>query len=351
MEVENKVSFRQVVHRTLFWINFLKLKIKLLFFLGITGMTLGLVYSLVSKPKYIAFTSFSLDEEKSSGGLAGYLGMASQLGIDLVGAGGSVFSGDNIMELIKSRMVTERTLLQKVEIGGKKQSLADHYLDLFELRTELEDKGITNLNYDKLESGRLGFLQDSMFGIMHKNIIKSALQVQRVDKKLSVYNIKIQTTNESFSKEFAEKLLEQLTAFYIYTKTQKGMQMVNILEHKADSLKLAYENALYSGAQFNDVNRNISRQIVSINSVKKQTEAQILGNYYAEVVKNLEMTKLTLLKQTPLIQKIDVPKYPLEKVRTRKIVAMAIGGFIFVFFASSYLIIKKIFADILNEKE
>ncbi len=350
MEEVNKVTFKFIFFRLVFWISFLKQRIVLLTIISILGIFFGLIFSLVSKNEYVAFTSFSLDEEKSSTGLAGYLGMANQLGIDLTGAGGNVFSGDNIIELIKSRMVAERTLMQQATIDGKTQSLADHYLDLFEYRQELVKRGIDNLRFTKLDTGRLGFLQDSLFGLIHKNINKSNLLVQRVDKKLSIYHIKFKSRNEGFSKEYSEKLLDQLTAFYVQTKTQKGIQMVNILQHKADSLKAAYESALYSGAQFNDVNRNISRQILSINNVKKQMEIQLLGNYYSEVVKNLEMTKLTLLKQTPLIQRIDVPKYPLEKVRTRKIVAMFIGGFLFLVLTSSYLIFRKMFVDLLNER-
>lgn len=349
MKEENKLTLKQFVLRVIFWVSFFKQKLKLLVIIGLIGALLGLLYSLFTPSKYKAITTFALDEDKNSGSIAGYLGVASQLGVDLGGSGGSVFAGDNIMELLKSRRVIERTLYQRATINGQNKSFADQYIDLFEMREELDEKGCKGLNFNKVETGRLGFLQDSIGGVIYEQITKHVIKVLKLDKKLSIYNIEIITTNEGFSKEFSTQLVDQLMDYYIQTKIQKSMVMVNVLQHKADSLKLAYEAALYNVAQFNDVNRNISRQILSVNSLKKQTEVQILGNYYSEVIKNLEMSKISLLKQTPLIQKIDTPKYPLEIVRIRKIVAMLIGSLLFVTVTSLVLMSRKVYEELMLE--
>ncbi len=65
-----------------------------------------LTYAWSKKPIYKAELSFALQDEKSGGGLDSALGLASQFGIDLDGGGaGGEFSGDNLLELMKSRSI------------------------------------------------------------------------------------------------------------------------------------------------------------------------------------------------------------------------------------------------------
>ena len=65
---------------------------------------------------------FVLEDEKSNGSLGGAIGLASQFGFDLGGNGGGVFSGDNLLELMKSRSIIEKVLLTTVHIKGKKKT-------------------------------------------------------------------------------------------------------------------------------------------------------------------------------------------------------------------------------------
>jgi uncharacterized protein involved in exopolysaccharide biosynthesis len=45
-------------------------------------------------------------------------------------------------------------------------------------------------------------------------------------------------------------------------------------------------------------------------------------------VKNLELSKMSLLKETPLIQVIDQPVYPLEEIKFGKLKGLVLGGFL-----------------------
>ncbi|MDD3196201.1 MAG: hypothetical protein PHU68_10455 [Paludibacter sp.] len=49
---------------------------------------------------------------------------------------------------------------------------------------------------------------------------------------------------------------------------------------------------------------------------------------YGEVLKNLETLKLDLARETPLVQIIDTPRYPLKKDKLGKIKGIALGGFL-----------------------
>ena len=84
----------------------------LLVLVGLVGGLLGLTYSLWRHTKYQAEITFLVEENKAGGGLLSSLG--SQIGIDvssMAGAGNSVISGDNMLELLKSKSMMQECLL------------------------------------------------------------------------------------------------------------------------------------------------------------------------------------------------------------------------------------------------
>ncbi len=64
-------------------------------------------------------------------------------------------------------------------------------------------------------------------------------------------------------------------------------------------------------------------------------------------MKNLELSKITLRKETPLIQVIDQPVFPLEKQSFGKAKGIMIGGILFGFVIIGYLLIARFLKSIL----
>ncbi|NCA31125.1 MAG: hypothetical protein EBS93_10480, partial [Chitinophagia bacterium] len=65
----------------------------------------------------------------------------------------------------------------------------------------------------------------------------------------------------------------------------------------------------------------------------------VSSTLYAEVVKNLETLKLSLINQTPVIQVLDTPKFPLFDQRTPARYFLLIGfaaGIVLSFFYALY---------------
>jgi uncharacterized protein involved in exopolysaccharide biosynthesis len=58
-------------------------------------------------------------------------------------------------------------------------------------------------------------------------------------------------------------------------------------------------------------------------------------------VKQTELAKVTLRKETPLIQIIDKPILPLKKEKIGMLKAIVYGGILFGFLTILYLIFKK----------
>ena len=49
-------------------------------------------------------------------------------------------SGSNLIELMKSRKIVEKALLNPITVNGKTQSLADYYLDINEVKKGWDEK-------------------------------------------------------------------------------------------------------------------------------------------------------------------------------------------------------------------
>ncbi len=68
------------------------------------------------------------------------------------------------------------------------------------------------------------------------------------------------------------------------------------------------------------------------------------GRYTAihtELVKNLEVARISLRLEAPLIQIIDVPIFPLEKKKVSRLKGLLLGGFLFGKLTLLYLIVFK----------
>ncbi|GAB1415662.1 hypothetical protein MASR2M117_10680 [Paludibacter sp.] len=299
---------------------------------GFSGALIGLGLSFIVKPKYTATVSFALIEGGSSG--SGLASLASSFGFGgLFGGSGDVFTGDNLLEIIKSRHAIEKTLLTNIEYDDKKMSMADAYLKIYKLDKALikkNPKTITDLVFP-INQKREDFsrLQDSVLFVLYDNFIKSKkLTVIRKEKKISMVSANFTSLNEEFSKIFIERLIQQTVKFYTETRTAQSRSNIDMMQHTADSIKGLYEDALYGGAAIPQLNINMAIQTAAVPRIKQENDAMLYGTVYAEVLKNLETLKLDLARETPIIQIIDSPRFPLRKEKLGKAKGIVFGGFI-----------------------
>lgn len=286
------------------------------------GAGLGGVYAYFKKPIYTATTSFVLEESGSGGGLGNLGGLASMVGID-VGGGGGIFQGDNILELYKSRKMIEKALLSTVDYKGKSQLLIDRYIEFSGLRKNwIDNPKLANLSFEPKITGNLKSqdpitmrLQDSILGAIVNDIKKNSLSVIKADKKLSIIRANVKSKDEFFSKAFNDQIVKNVNDFYVQTKTKKSLENIVILQQKTDSVRAIMTGAIFRSASTLDAtpNLNPTRQVLRAPVQGSQFTAETNKTILAELVKNLELSKISLRKETPLIQVIDVPIFPLEK--------------------------------------
>jgi hypothetical protein len=273
--------------------------------------------------------SFALEDEKS-GGLGGALGLASSFGLDLGGSGGSIFAGSNLTELFKSRSMVEQTLLTPVTYEGKTISLAEMYIQNNEWRDGWKDKPNFATIAFLPNAGRRSYTraQDSILGVMYSSLSTNGLTVGQKDKKVAIISIDVVSTNELFAKYFTEALVKEVSDFYIETKSKKSRENMLILERQTDSIRRALNGAITGVAVANDNTfaLNPAMNVRRAPSARRQVDVQANTAILTELVKQTEMAKVTLRKETPLIQVIDKPILPLHKERFGKAKGIVLGG-------------------------
>jgi hypothetical protein len=346
---EDEISLKELILKLKEWYLYLLSKWKTILIAGILGGALGLAYAFMKKPVYTATTTFVLEEGDSKGGLGAYAGLASMVGIDLGGGGGGVFEGDNILELYKSRRMVQKTLLSQDTFEGKKELLIHRYIAFNKLREKWEDElELKDISFN-IDINRFTLKHDSLINLFYTSIIEDHLAVSKPDKKLSIIKVEFKSKDELFAKSFTENIVFNVNDFYVKTKTKKSAENLNILQQQADSVKRVLNASIGGVAAAIDANPNSNPafQSLRVGSQRKQVDVQASAAVYQEIVKNLELAKVTFRKDKPLIQVIDEPVLPLLNNRIKEIKGIFLGGIIFIFMAIILLLINKLYKNIL----
>ena len=353
METPNdEITLKELLLKAKEWYVFLFSKWKTIVLAGIIGALLGLGYSFTKKPVYTATLTYALEDGKASGGGIGNL--ASSFGVDLGGSGGNngAFSGANLMELFKSRTMVEKTLLSPVTFNNTTISLAEMYIQEKKWRkTWNEKQKFKNLqffpNADKTKFTRV---QDSIFGVIYNDLSNSALTVEQKDKKIAIGTITFKGTNEYFAQQFTLALTQTVTNFYIETKSKRAKENMDILVRQTDSIRGELNGAITGVAVANDntFGLNPALNVKRVPSARRQVDVQANTAILTEIVKQAELAKVTLRKETPLIQVIDQPILPLQKVKFGKAKGIVLGGILGGFLVVLGLIMRRIFKEIVG---
>ena len=341
-----EITLKQIVHKTRSWTKYLLSKWIIICIVGVTGGIVGFLYASFSKPTYSASVSFILSNSSSSSN--SIAGLVSQFGIDLSNTNNDAFSGDNIISLMSSRAMVQNALLQK----PANETLLNIICRELQLNEGWQKKERTKNAFPfPPEKSQMTPVQDSLFREVYKSVIEDLLTVSKPDQNQSVYTVTTTSTNETFSFYLTKYLVNVTSAFYIDTKTSLAKKNLTMLQHEADSLRNLLGGAIVSSASATDqtFNLNPAYQVKRAASQQSQARATVLGTAYGEIVKDIEIAKVTLLKETPLYQIIDEPVLPLEMEKKSRLEWLLIGGFLGGVIIIAFLTIKKVIGYLLQD--
>ncbi len=330
---DDEISLKDLLLKLKEWTAYLLSKWMVIVVISIIGAGIGLIYAIYDKPIYTATLSFVLEDEKSGGGgLSGALGLASQFGIDMGGSAGGIFSGANLLELFKSRRMVEQTLLNPVTVEGKTISFAEWYIQNAQWRKDWAKKeGYQNIQFlPNADRASFTRVQDSIMGMMYEDLAKNGLTVTQKDKKISIISVEVKSIDELFAQYFTEALAKEVSEFYVLTKSKKANMNMAILERQTDSIRGELNGAITGVAVANDntFGLNPALNVQRVPSARRQVDVQANTAILTVLVQQTEMAKVTLRKETPLIQVIDRPILPLKKEKFGKTKGILLGGFL-----------------------
>ena len=278
----------------------------------VTGC-IGLGYAYFEKDKFKAEATFIVEEK--SGSKSGLGALASQVGFDLgslTGGSAGLFEGDNILDIMQSRLIVEKVLLSHLDTNNvNSQTLADIYSSAYTLNKKwAKDPELAKFNFYTTPKSEVEKLKkDSILFEVYQKVVKNNLEVKRQNKKGSIINIQVISRDQIFSKLFTERLLKETGDLYVDIKTSNMNNNIARLQIKADSLHDKLYNKSFQAVALVNANSGIKSNVVNEDLTSK--DKSVVFTLYGEVLKNLEGLKLSQINQTPVIQVLDMPKYPL----------------------------------------
>ena len=298
--------------------------------IALLGSIGGYLKVKTADPVYSATLTFSLEQGGKGG--SNLAGLASQFGFSMGGDGGGMFSGENLLTLMKSRRMVEDVLLTPVLIGGDSILLVNQYVQSWpELKEAWDSAGLYPLDAKTCCNNA----QDSAMGVIYAMVSQKALAVSKQDEALSFVTISFSGHDEAFTGAFVEQLTAQATEFYVESKTTNTRANMEKLERRVDSVTTELESAMVSAANSMDANQFTVQSASKVSSAQKQMKVTMLTTLYGELVKNLELSKTIAAREEPLITIIDRPHYPLrvrESGLKGALFGGVIGGFLTVLF-------------------
>ncbi len=342
----NDITAKEVILNLKRGARFLYLKRKSIILFAILGGVLGLAISLLVPKKYIAETVFVLETGKK-GGASDYANIAAKFGLSIGGTSGGLFQeDDNVITFIKSRTIVAQTLYTSFD---QNSLLIERYLEFSGLKKKWEDEaGLGKLMFHS-DVNRRSRIEDSVITFVWKTILEDNLYVEKPDMNGDLIVTKTVFSDEIFSKIFNERLLENVIQFYTQIQTKKSLENVAILQHQVDSVNKHLRTSLSSVAVFSDANPNLNpaRQSLRVPSQLSLVQAEMSKAILEELVKNLELAKITLRKEAPLFQIIDKPVLPLEVKKIGRIKGAFTGSILFGLFVILYHGLKRVYRKVL----
>jgi len=339
--LKKEMQLSEVVSLMKDWFFFLLKRWWILFFAGVAGGLYGIWTAYKEIPKYESHLTFALDDGGASDA-GGVSSIAAQFGFNIGGGGRSFFSGDNILEIMKSRRIVESVLLSTDTINGKNEKLIQHYLDFDKKDGAAKPKVEVRFPVN-LDKKYFSYIQDSILKVTANAFSSLYIHAQKPDKKLDIYEVSVTSRNEHFTKVFTDRILAETISFYTQLRSKKGKETLDILEERVASMKGNLNTSISTRSSIQDANVNPAFAAAQAPLQKQTANIQVYSGAYGEMFKNLELARFQYLKEIPLLQIIDAADYPMDKIKKGKFKTGLIYSVVMIFVTLFCIIIYRIF--------
>jgi uncharacterized protein involved in exopolysaccharide biosynthesis len=349
--LSKEITLEEHFKKMIEWLNYLKIQWLKIALFGLIGGCIGFAYAWMKPITYTAKLIFVVEEGKSaSSSLGGLASLAGQLGVDFGsgGGGGGLLTGENIFLYFKSNSLAREVLLSMYDSATNK-TVADFYADTYKLKENWKkNSSVGEIKFHTLSSLKpYTRTQDSLIQKLTESILAEQFSVMRADKNGDFIEVSVTMENEELAKTYCERIVNKAINQYINIKVSRQKATVEKLQARVDSLARLLNQKTVSGATL-----QTSTSTMDINPIYRAgsvvaTETTLrdktmIATVFSSVTQNLELAKFTLSQETPVIQVVDKPIYPLKKEKKSKLKTAITFSLGFGLLMVLYLAVKKI---------
>ena len=149
------------------------------------------------------------------------------------------------------------------------------------------------------------------------------------DKKSGVVTLTVVYKNEDFSIALTNAIYKEVIEFYSEQSLAATSNNVQVLTHKADSIKKELDATRRAFAKNTDQALGLLLQEDKVENKSLSFQESMLSLMYAEVQKNLETLKYIEASSMPSFSIIDQPYSPIKPLKKSNL--LFLGGFFFLF--------------------
>jgi len=261
--------------------------------------------------------------------------------------GGEAVNAEKIVELLYTRLIIVNTLFKKDTINNSADLLINHFCNEFAVNNRYDEKpGMQDLVFASKPGNDFTVEENKVIQDIYKEITEHHLTAGVSDN--GIVEVNYRSISESFSKKYLDNLFETISEYYINKTNQKQRETYDIVKYYNDSLQTTLRKTEAEWAIFSDKNVYKVTHEGRLNQLRKTHELEALNAAYIESVKNLELAKYNLINQTPILQLIDKPVFPLKVNKTNYPLIIFAVLVLTCFFAIVIITVNKIIKDALK---
>ncbi len=270
---------------------------------------------------------------------------------------------NKITELAKSGRIIHNVLLNKANMGGKDDYIANHIINLYEFHEEwnkepyLEEYAHLHLGDFYFKHDAIGAFQQREYralNILHEFLTGSSLRKRKgimnitYDLKSEIFTLNVKSLDDNLSTALANAIYNELRAFYVEQTVGRPTKALGLVTVEVDSLynQLTRAEAQYAG--LSDRDRGLVSVISKLPREKLARDISLFEQEYKAALSRKRSLEQLLARDTPEFQIIDQTFIPIvEKLSKPKMIL--IGLFLGGFLAFLYVIGRKIVREALAE--
>lgn len=312
------------------------------------GVAVSYYVYLQEETTYTAEISFMIQDASQQGSGGTLAALSERFGFDIGGGGGGAAtnSSSKLTELLVSRKILEKTIFQKMNHNGNNDFIANHFIDVYNLSSAwAESPQLKDFKFKRATLDSFNYAENAALLTIYDVFVTNMLSV---DVGISgIVHVNCTSNNELFSMILLERLTETLSKYYVNTSIGKFQENYKMNKRKMDSISTALRSAEYSLANARDKNRSLIKSKGYLEELRQQRNVSILSELYAESLAAMEISKIQLANNKPVIEVIDHPILPLKYEMPSKTKHFIIGILAGLFLSSIFIIFAKIIRDAL----